>query len=215
MSEPVSGDSRMAAARLLQAKLARQVVLRDDYVKPLRTVAGFVVGFEDAGATARAAAVLLDADSLQPLDAQIARVAVAPDTHALFSFRGLPALMQVLAQLAQTPDLALVGGHGIAHPRRLGIAAHFGVVADLPCIGVARQVLLGTAPALHQIRGAYAPLRDHGEQIGWVLRSKPNCAPLTVSPGHRVAMAAACDLVVRFVGRHRLPEPTRLAGRLA
>lgn len=133
----------------------------------------------------------------------------------LLSFRELPALLHALELLPQVPDLVFVDGHGIAHPRRLGIAAHFGVATGLPSIGVAKKVLVGESAALHQIRGAYTPLRDGREQIGWMLRSKPNCLPLVVSPGHRVAMASAADLVMRFVTTYRLPEPTRLADRLA
>jgi deoxyribonuclease V len=160
--------------------------------------------------------VLLDVVTLQPLDTRVVRIATSmPYIPGLLSFRELPALLEVLAQMPQVPDLAFVDGHGIAHSRRLGIAAHFGVASRLPTIGVARKVLLGTAAALHQTRGAYTPLRDGQEQIGWVLRSKPGCNPLFVSPGHRVAMASAAELVMRFVTTYRLPEPTRLADCIA
>ena len=206
----------VADARALQLELANAVVLRDGFANPLRTVAGFDVGFEGSGTITRAAAVLLDAMTLQPLDTRIVRIATSmPYIPGLLSFRELPALLEVLAQLPQVPDLAFVDGHGVAHSRRLGIAAHFGVASRLPTIGVARKVLLGTAAALHQTRGAYTPLRDGREQIGWVLRSKPGCNPLFVSPGHRVAMASAAELVMRFVTTYRLPEPTRLADRMA
>jgi deoxyribonuclease V len=209
-------DGTVAGARALQRALADDVVLRDGFAQPLRTVAGFDVGFEEGGSITRAAAVLLDAVTLQPLDAQVVRIATGmPYIPGLLSFRELPALLQVLARLPQAPDLAFVDGHGIAHPRRLGIAAHFGVASGLPSIGVAKKVLLGTAAALHQVRGAYTPLRDGREQIGWVLRSKPGCNPLFVSPGHRVAMASTAELVMRFVTTYRLPEPTRLADRMA
>jgi len=209
-------DGSVAGARALQLELARAVVLRDGFAKPLRTVAGFDVGFEESGTITRAAAVLLDAVTLQPLDTRIVRIATSmPYIPGLLSFRELPALLEVLAQLPQVPDLAFVDGHGIAHPRRLGIAAHFGVSSRLPTIGVARKVLLGSTAALHQTRGAYTPLRDGQAQIGWVLRSKPGCNPLFVSPGHRVAMASAAELVMRFVTAYRLPEPTRLADRIA
>ncbi len=209
-------DGSLVAARVLQLQLASSVVLRDDFAKPLRTVAGFDVGFEQDGTIIRAAAVLLDAVTLQPLDTQVVRIAASmPYVPGLLSFRELPALRQVLAQLPQPPDLAFVDGHGIAHPRRLGIAAHFGVASGLPTIGVASEVLVGTTAALHQTRGAYTPLRDGREQIGWVLRSKPGCNPLFVSPGHRVAMASAAELVMRFVTTDRLPEPMRLADRIA
>jgi deoxyribonuclease V len=209
-------DGSVVGAHALQLDLARTVLARDGFAKPLRTVAGFDVGFEESGAITRAAAVLLDAVTLQPLEARIVRLATSmPYIPGLLSFRELPALLRVLAQLPQAPDLAFVDGHGIAHPRRLGIAAHFGVASGLPTIGVAKEVLVGTAAALHQTRGAYTPLRDGREQIGWVVRSKPGCNPLFVSPGHRVAMASAAELVMRFVTTYRLPEPTRLADHFA
>ena len=210
-------DGDVAAARALQDALAQRVVLRDDFPKSLRTIAGFDVGFEDAGATTRAAAVLLDAATLQILDQQVARLPTRmPYIPGLLSFRELPALLEALALLQQVPDLAFVDGHGIAHPRRLGIAAHFGVATGLPSIGVAKKILVGDARmALHDMRGAFTPLRSGKDQIGWLLRSKPGCLPLVVSPGHRVSMAAAPELVMRYVTTYRLPEPTRVADRIA
>jgi deoxyribonuclease V len=206
-----------AELRALQGELAGEVSLRDGFAKPLRTIAGFDVGFEDEGATTRAAAVLLDAESLEVLDQQVARLpTVMPYIPGLLSFRELPALFAALDMLKAKPDLAFVDGHGIAHPRRLGIAAHFGVATGLPSIGVGKKTLVGEARmALHDMRGAFTPLRDKGEQIGWLLRSKVGCLPLIVSPGHKVAMASAPELVMRYVTTYRLPEPTRLADRVA
>lgn len=203
--------------RELQRELAGDVVLRDGFAKPLCTIAGFDVGFEDEGTTTRAAAVLLDADTLEVVDRQVARLPSAmPDIPDLRSFRELPALFAALDMLKAKPDLALVDGHGFAHPCRLGIAAHFGTATGLPSIGVGRQILVGDARmALHDMRGAFTPLRDGQEQIGWLLRSKPGCLPLVVSPGHKVAMASAAQLVMRYVTTYRLPEPTRLADRAA
>ena len=210
-------DGDTAALRAQQAGLAGDVVLRDGFPTPLRTIAGFDVGFEDDGATTRAAAVLLDADTLAVIDQQVARRPTAmPYIPGLLSFREMPALLAALDMLPARPDLAFVDGHGIAHPRRFGIAAHFGVATGLPAIGVAKKILVG-APrmALHDMRGAFTPLRDGATQIGWLLRSKPGCLPLVVSPGHRVAMASAPELVMRYTRGYRLPEPTRLADSLA
>lgn len=217
MGEVFSGwDGSTAQARALQLELAQRLILKDGFAKPLRTIAGFDVGFEDGGATTRAAAVLLDAATLQPIAAQVARVPTTmPYVPGLLSFRELPALLAALALLPHEPDLVFVDGHGIAHPRRLGIAAHFGIATGLPSIGVAKKILVGDGIIPHQTRGAYTALRDGREQIGWLLRSKVNCNPLIVSPGHRVAMASAADLVMRYVTSYRLPEPTRLADRLA
>jgi deoxyribonuclease V len=209
------GDA--VALRAVQEELARRVRLKDEFAKPLRMVAGFDVAFEDDGATTRAAAVLLDAEALQVLETHVVRLPTRmPYVRGLLSFRELPALLEALALLSAKPDLCLIDGHGFAHPRRFGIACHFGVAADLPTIGVAEKVLVGTSStALHEMRGAFTTLRDGGEQIGWMLRSKPGCLPLIVSPGHRVAMATAPEMVMRFVTTYRMPEPTRLAERIA
>ena len=210
-----TGD--VAALRTVQDELAQRVSLRDDFAKPLRTIAGFDVGFEDDGATTRAAAVLLDAETRDVIDQHVARLPTRmPYIPGFLSFRELPALLEALALLKTPPDLAFIDGHGIAHPRRLGIAAHFGVATGLPSIGVAKKILTGEPRmALHEMRGAFTPLRSGKDQIGWLLRSKPGCLPLIVSPGHRVAMPSAPELVMRYVGKYRLPEPTRLADRLA
>lgn len=218
---PWNGD--VAAARSLQSELAAQVKLRDGFARPLRTIAGFDVGFEDGGATTRAAAVLLDAERLQPIALHVARLPTAmPYIPGLLSFRELPALLEALRGLPTQPDLAFIDGHGIAHPRRLGIAAHFGVVTGLPSIGVAKKKLVGEFASLHDMRGAFTPMRVAirgsslpGEQIGWAVRSKLGCLPLFVSPGHKVSMASCAELVMRFTTTYRLPEPTRLADRLA
>ena len=168
-----TGDT--AALRAVQDELARKVVIRDDFPKPLRTVAGFDVGFEDDGATTRAAAVLLDADTLEVIDQQVARAPTRmPYIPGLLGFRELPALLEALARLERAPDLAFIDGHGIAHPRRLGIAAHFGVATNLPCIGVARKILVGEARmALHEMRGAFTPLRDGANRSAGCCAASP------------------------------------------
>lgn len=209
-------DGSIAGARTLQDRLAGDVVLRDDVPETPRWLAGFDVGFEDEGATTRAAAVLLAADTLQPVATEVVRLPTSmPYVPGLLSFRELPALVAALERLPQVPDLVFVDGQGIAHPRRLGIAAHFGVVTGLPTIGVAKNVLCGRHEAPGAGVGERTPLIHRGEHIGWALRSKLRCNPLIVSPGHRVSMQGALDGVLRTLRGYRLPEPTRLADRLA
>lgn len=216
-ASPFAGwDGSPAAARELQTQLARQVRLEDNY-PPLRRVAGVDVGFEEGGAITRAAAVLLDADTLEPLAECVVRIPTSmPYVPGLLSFRELPALLRALADLPHVPDIVFVDGHGIAHPRGLGIAAHLGVVSGLPTIGVAKKVLTGHHAELDELRGSRVELLSRrGERIGWVLRSKDRVRPLIVSPGNRVSLERAPELVMACVRRHRLPEPTRLADRLA
>jgi deoxyribonuclease V len=208
-------DGSIDAARRLQAELAERVSLRDDFPEP-RTLAGFDVGFEQDGAITRAAAVLLDAETLEPIESHIARVTTSMSyVPGLLSFRELPALMAAMTMLTRTPDLVFVDGQGVAHPRRLGIAAHFGVVTGLPALGVAKKVLAGNHDGPGPMQGDHAPLVHRGEHIGWALRSKPRCNPLIVSPGHRVSMQTSLDWVLRTLRGYRLPEPTRLADHVA
>lgn len=208
-------DGTAQQARVLQRTLAERVVLEDDFA-PLRVIAGVDVGFEEQGRVTLAAAVLLDTESLQLIGHSVARIPSSmPYVPGLLSFRELPALLQALQALPQVPDLIYCDGLGIAHPRRLGIASHLGVVTGLPTIGVAKSILVGSHEELPQEKGARVPLKHAGEQVGWMLRSKDRVKPLIVSPGHRVSLDTAVELVASCCRGYRLPEPTRLADRLA
>ncbi len=208
-------DGSAADARRVQQRLAAEVMLRDDAPEAPRWLGGFDVGFEDAGAITRAA-VLLAADTLQPVATEVVRMPTSmPYVPGLLSFRELPALVAALERLPHTPDLVFVDGHGIAHPRRLGIAAHFGVVTGLPSIGVAKNVLCGRHDPLGALAGEHVPLLHRGEQIGWALRSKLRCNPLIISPGFGMTMDGALTWTRALLRGYRLPEPTRLADRLA
>lgn len=213
--ELLAWDGDVPRARQLQAELATRVLLQDD-LAPLRRLAGVDVGFEEGGAITRAAAVLLDADTLQPLAEVVARLPTRmPYIPGLLSFRELPAVLAALAQLPQVPDLVLVDGHGVAHPRGLGIAAHLGVITGLPTIGVAKKVLVGRHEPVGPKRGDRQPLLYQGRVIGTVLRSKDRVQPLIVSAGHRVSQATAAERVLAAGRGYKLPEPTRLADRIA
>lgn len=208
-------DGDVAEARALQSTLAERVSLVEDLAEPAR-IAGVDVGFEGQGAITHAAAVLLDARSLQPLAHAMARVPTRmPYIPGLLSFRELPAVLEALAQLPEQPGLVFVDGQGIAHPRGLGIAAHLGVITGLPTIGVAKTILVGTHAPLGEKRGDSVPLMFKGRIIGTVLRSKERVRPLIVSPGHRMSIEGATRRVLAACTRYRLPEPTRWADKLA
>lgn len=208
-------DGDLPAARRLQTELAARAQLHDDGAEP-RLITGVDVGFEEGGAITRAAAVLLDAATLQPLAEVVARLPTRmPYIPGLLSFRELPAMLAALAQLPEVPDLILVDGQGVAHPRGLGNAAHLGVVTDLPTVGVAKKILVGTHDAVGPLRGDRTALMHQGHVIGTVLRTKDGVQPLIVSPGHRVSHATAVERVLAYGRGYRLPEPTRLADRLA
>jgi deoxyribonuclease V len=140
---------------------------------------------------------------------------VFPYVPGLLSFREAPAVLAALAELQVWPDLIMADAQGIAHPRRLGLASHLGVLLEKPTVGVAKSRLTGRAAEPDQSRGAWTPLMDRGEQVGVVLRTRPNVSPVYVSVGHRITLDEAVAWTMRCTTRYRLPEPTRLAHRLS
>jgi deoxyribonuclease V len=202
-------------AAALQAQL-RDRVVREDRLGPVRHVAGVDVGFEGEGKITRAAVAVLRFPELEPVEQAIARVPTTfPYVPGLLSFREAPAVLEAFARLRIQPDLILYDGQGVAHPRRFGIAAHVGVLLDLPSIGVAKTRLIGEHGPVPTTKGRWAPLRDGDELIGAVLRTRAHVKPLYVSIGHRVSLDTAIRYVMACVTRYRLPETTRLAHRLA
>lgn len=199
----------------VQERLRGLVRIADDLDAP-RTVAGVDAGFEDEGNTARAAVVVLSFPELTPIAYTLARgPARFPYVPGFLSFREAPVILEALGQLAAPPDLVICDGQGIAHPRRLGIASHIGVLSGLATIGCAKSLLTGRHPEVPDERGARVPLMHRREHIGWALRTRPGTKPVFVSPGHRVGMDAAAELVMACVTRFRLPETTRYAHNLA
>ncbi|HET7061734.1 MAG TPA: endonuclease V, partial [Nitrosospira sp.] len=130
-------------------------------------------------------------------------------------FRELPAVLDALAQLETQPDLILYDGHGIAHPRRFGIASHLGVLVDRPTVGVGKTRLIGRQVEPPRERGSWVALKEGEEVIGAVVRTQTGVKPIYVSTGHRVSLATAVQVVLACTTRYRLPETTRQAHRLA
>jgi deoxyribonuclease V len=204
-----------AEAVALQRELRAHLILTDQ-LGVVRRVAGVDVGFEADGTVTRAAVAVLRYPELDLLESAIAcRPTTFPYIPGLLSFRELPAVLDALERLHEPPDLLLCDGQGIAHPRRLGIASHLGLLVDIPAIGVAKTRLYGTHQEPPDLRGAWTPLRAEGESIGAVLRTRPGVKPLYVSPGHRISLETAIAYVMGCCTRYRLPETTRYAHRLA
>ncbi len=205
----------VAEARAIQDKLRERVnIVRD--LGTIDTVAGVDVGYSPKDNLSRASIVVLAYETLEIQHEVIAfRDTDFPYVPGLLSFREIPVILDALEKLPQTPDLLMVDGQGIAHPRRLGIGAHLGLVTGLPSVGVAKSRLCGTYDEPGPRKGDHAVLMDGDEPIGAVLRSRENCRPLFVSPGNRVDHDTALELVLHFLTRFRLPEPTRLADKLS
>ncbi|MDW5376577.1 deoxyribonuclease V [Halomonas sp. HP20-15] len=214
----------------LQRQLAPRVERRDR-LDTVEWIAGMDIGFEDEGATTRAAVVLLHWPDLTPVDEIVHREPTRmPYIPGLLSFREIPAALSAFERLSRRPDLVMVDGQGIAHPRRLGIAAHLGLWLDLPTLGVAKKRLCGRHGEVPAAKGEWTALSDKRRDedpadapvdasgrviIGAMLRSRENVKPVIVSPGHRLSLATALDWTIACLGRTKLPEPTRLADRIA
>jgi deoxyribonuclease V len=179
-----------------------------------QTVAGVDVSV--VGARARAAVVVLALPHLEIVEQATAEgVVVFPYVPGLLSFREAPLILEALAHLQGTPDVLIFDGQGIAHPRRLGIAAHVGVLLDWPTLGCAKTRLCGVHEEPAPERGSVAWLREGEEVLGAVVRTRARVKPLFVSVGHRISLECAIALVLRCGKGYRLPEPTRWAHRLA
>lgn len=212
---PHRWDLDPSAAIELQRELAQRVIRTDDY-GPVRRVAGIDVGFEDNNRTTRAAVAVLSYPDLTLVEQAIARRPTEfPYIPGLLSFREIPAVLDALNRLPQLPDLLLCDGQGLAHPRRLGIASHLGVITDLPSIGVAKTRLSGRHGPVPEQKGEWTPLLDGEEIIGAVLRTRVGVKPLYISLGHRIGLDSAVAFVMGCVTRYKLPETTRWAHRLA
>jgi len=199
----------------IQEQLRAQVILADT-LGPVQIVAGVDVGFEQDGAITRAAVAALDFPGLQVQETAIVRQPTRfPYIPGLLSFREVPAILEALSRLSAQPDLLLCDGQGLAHPRRLGIACHLGLLCDLPSIGVAKSRLTGWHKPVGEQRGERQPLMDAGEVIGMVLRTRTGVKPVFVSIGQRVSLDTAVDYVLRCTPKYRLAEPIRQAHRLA
>ena len=163
------------------------------------------------------AAVLVEAAGLRVAAAVGAsRPAAMPYVPGLLAFREAPALLDAYARLPRPPDLVMVDGHGISHPRGLGIASHLGVLLDVPAIGVAKSILVGHPEGeLGEEVGSQVPLTWRGRVIAAVLRTRRGVQPVYVSVGHRVSLETAVRHVTALLGGYRLPEPTRQADKAA
>lgn len=214
MSElPPNWPTTLEEAQVIQQQLRSRVIAEDRFGE-INTIAGVDAGYE--GDQAKAAVVVLSYPTLEPLDYTLAYApAPFPYIPGFLSFREAPAVLKALDQISIKPDMLMVDGQGIAHPRRMGIAAHLGVLTDMPSIGCAKSLLCGHHGLVPDERGASVPLIHRGEEIGAVLRSRVGVKPLYISIGHRVALATALDIVMSCLTKYRLPETTRAADGLA
>lgn len=202
---------------MVQRRLAASVITSDAGTLEVRLVAGADVAAGRSGPVgrpgfARAAVVVLEYPSLAVAETAVVEGEVRfPYVPGLLSFREAPILLEALGRLERTPDLLMVDGQGLAHPRRFGLACHLGLLLELPTIGCAKSRLVGEHAPLPPERGSWVPLLDGGEVLGAVVRTQTGLKPVYVSVGYRVSLRQAVDWTLGLAPRYRIPEPVRRA----
>ncbi|MFC1900228.1 deoxyribonuclease V [Chloroflexota bacterium] len=202
-------------ARDVQNRLSGQVSRQNEVFSP-RFIAGVDISVSRFQKTASGAVVVLEYPAMITIETQIARGELDfPYIPGFLSFREMPLAIKAFEMLEIIPDLILVDGQGIAHPRRFGLASHLGLFLDIPTIGCAKSLLCGSHSEPDTEPGSFAEILDKDETIGAALRTKRGVKPVYVSIGHKVDLKTAIHWVIESCRGYRLPEPTRFAHQAA
>ncbi len=181
----------------------------------INTIAAADISLNLYSITVYAGIILLSFPELKPIGYSLIKAETRfPYVPGYLAFREVPALYTAWNQMPVKPDVLVVDGHGIAHPRRMGIAAHFGALTGQASIGCAKKILYGKyeEPAINP--GSYTPIKTKDETLGYALRSKSKVKPVFISPGHRLTVEDSLEIMLQCLGKYRIPEPTRLAHEL-
>src|SRR5574340_968350 len=194
-----------AQAISLQKELAAYVITSGE-VSSVRFIGGADISVPRGSRTARAAIVVLSYPELEIVEVETGVAELAfPYIPGLLSFREAPVILELFDKLSRKPDLLIVDGQGIAHPRRLGIASHLGLWLDLPTIGCAKSILIGHHEPLSEEAGSWVPLKDKHEVIGAVVRTRTRVKPMIISLGHRISLETSLNYVLECCRGYRLP----------
>jgi deoxyribonuclease V len=182
----------------------------------VKLIAGVETAFDHIANILYAAVCLYThPDLVEQERATASATATFPYIPGLHAFREGPVILRAFSRLHTESDLVMFAAHGIAHPRRFGMASHLGVILDLPSVGCARKLLVGEHDEVGDTRGSSAPLMLNADRVGTVYRSRDGVKPIFISPGHRCTVDAATEMVVSTLREYRIPEPLRAAHRLA
>lgn len=205
---------KVPEATRIQHELREKLVIGEQNLH-VQTIGGADISLNLYSTTIYAGIILLSFPDFKPLAYSLVKGETRfPYVPGYLAFREVPALVQVWEQMQQKPDVLVVDGHGIAHPRRLGIAAHFGTVTGQTSLGCAKKILYGKFEEPGPNLGDHSAIYDKSEQIGFAFRSKAKTAPVFVSPGYGLGMQNCIDIIKQCTGKYRIPEPTRLAHEL-
>jgi deoxyribonuclease V len=193
-----------------QLLLAGKVIVGDEFTA-LRTVCGVDVSYKRERYAA-AACVVMSYPGLEQVEMVCKRSTVRVEySPGLLAFREIPPLIPALESLQSSPDLFICDGHGVAHPRRFGLACHLGLLLDRPVVGCAKSLFVGHFKEPAEQRGAYEYLYHRGDLVGAVLRTQDNRKPVFISIGHKVTLESSLAVILRCTAKSRIPEPLRQA----
>ena len=203
----------LAKLEAIQNKLRSQISLVDNFDYPPKVVTGFDLAYK--GELGIAAAVSLDYESFSVLETKVLISQVKfPYIPTYLAFREAPLIIQILKKLKIKPDVIMVDGHGIAHPRKLGSATYIGIITKKPSIGVAKRNLCGTYLPPTNIYDS-KPVIFNDEIVGYAIKTKPNTSPIFISPGTNISVETTKRIVLHLIKNHKLPEPLFLADKLS
>lgn len=196
-----------------QFEISKKVILTDKIPSEIKTIGGFDVAY--SGEKAYSAGVVLDFKTCEVIEKRAVKTRAGfPYIPTFLSFREGPLITKAYVRLKTKPDVLVINGQGIAHPLRAGLATHVGVKLGKPTIGIAQKRLVGEYETPEN-PGDFSKLFFERKQVGWVVRTKKNCNPIFVSPGHMISLEKTLDIVGKCVKNSKLPEPLRIAHELS
>ena len=204
-------DVTTREAITIQLALAPKIITENRLKSPPNLILGLDVSV-NRNSEAVAAAVILSYPGLEVIEKAVLKSKVSfPYVPGLLSFREIPITLQICEKLNLQPDLVMVDGQGMAHPRRIGLASHLGLLLNIPTIGCAKSRLCGEYEEPEDAIGSFNFVRDKGDIIGAALRTRSGSKPLIISIGHQIDLPSAINWVLKCGKGYRLPEPTRMA----
>lgn len=195
--------------RKIQIKTAKRVILKNEFVKPIKTIAGFDLAFLNDEAFV--AGIVMNYKKLDVKEIKIIKTHMNfPYIPTFLSFREGPPIMKLYKKLKTKPDVIMINGQGIAHPLFCGMASHVGVLLNVPSVGVAQNKLCGKYKEPKKV-GDYSKIIYEGKTVGYAYKSKDNCKPILISPGHRISLIESLKIVKDCIKGYKMPLPLAMA----
>ena len=197
----------------LQVSLQRRLDTKSNIsIHNVKLIAGCDVAYYKKEDLCVAAIVVCQLDSMKIVEKiKVEEKATFPYVPGLLSFREIPPLIKAVKKLESSPDIFILDGQGIAHPRGIGLASHFGLIVNKPTIGCAKSRLIGEYRPMNKNKGSYSFLYVNNKKVGVVLRSRDNCKPIFISPGHKINISSSLNIVKRCLSKYRIPDVIRFA----